>query len=218
MGDSQTAGDRSWPAHLRLQRPDLRIVNAGLPGTGILQASLIAQRRMEQFKPKVLIYQINVANDLLNLRYPVNWSKLPPARNLYWSISRRFRSVEFLNYRAGQAAFAIRNRDANHEPIPLTDPQCDWPDVPFIPTRFTPRVRQYIKGEPALIDEQILVGESRAEEYEQLLEGLDSLLELCRAPECTALVLVVPHPVQVEPGLRQNYASLGGCGRACLLS
>jgi len=209
MGDSLTAGERSWPAFLRLERPDLRVINGGLPGTGIVQASLIAPRRLEEFKPDVLVYQINVANDLLNLRYPLNWSELSLARNVYWSISQRLRSVEFLNYRAGQAAFAFRNRHATFEPAPLDEPGCDWPVEPFTPERFTPRVREYLRANPWLIDEQIQLGGERAADHERLLEGLDALLQLCRAPECKAVVMVVPHPVQIEPGLQPNYEALG---------
>ena len=76
MGDSLTAGPKSWPARLRRDRPGLNVVNAGIPGSGILQTSWIAPRRIDRFRPSTLIYQINVTNDLLNVRYPVNWGEL----------------------------------------------------------------------------------------------------------------------------------------------
>jgi hypothetical protein len=211
MGDSLTAGLNSWPAAVRERRSDLRVINAGIPGSGVLQANLVAPRRFRSFRPGVLVYQVNVSNDLVNLRYPVDWSRLNPVRNAYWTVAHRLRSVEYLNYRAGQAAFALRNReflrDVRSAGLPV--PSCDWDDGSFRPEVMTPRVGIYLRAEPAQDADQILVRGRRAEDFRRLVAGVRRLLEHCEPPSCRARVLVVPHAVQVEPQYAANLRALG---------
>ena len=58
------------------------MINAGIPGSSVLQANLVAPTRFSRFEPSVFVYQINVGNDLVNLRYPVSWGRLSLARLL----------------------------------------------------------------------------------------------------------------------------------------
>lgn len=208
MGDSLTAGLRGWPARLQQRRADLRVINSGIPGSGIVQAELIAPRRFEAFDPAIFIYQINVTNDLLNLRFPLNWAESSPTRNIYWSVSRRLRSLEFLNYRAGQLAFALRNRSAAEGAAP-PGPICDWPVEQFSPEMYTGRVRAYIEAEPDMVENQIRPRGARATDYRELLGRLESLILHCPAEKCRSYVMVIPHAVQVEPGLISNFEELG---------
>jgi hypothetical protein len=88
MGDSFSAGNTSYPAWLRFFQDDYRVINAGVPGIGILEAAATAPRRFEEFKPSIFIYQVYVGNDLYNISYPVNWSNVSFIRNLYWSVAQ----------------------------------------------------------------------------------------------------------------------------------
>jgi lysophospholipase L1-like esterase len=212
MGDSLTAGVHSWPATVREHRPDLRVINAGIPGSGIVQANLSASRRFRRLDPDVFVYQINATNDLFNLRYPIRWSRLSPVRNAYWTLAHRLRSLEYLNYRAGQLAFSVRHREwlreqehAERRPASA----CGWVEGAFRPDSFHPGPRAYLRGEPGLYQDQILLRGRRARDHHRLLAGLDRLLAHCRPPECTARVLVVPHALQVEPRYMDQMRAMG---------
>jgi hypothetical protein len=73
MGDSFTASSGSYAGILKQMVPQLRIINGGVSGTGVVQAEFMARHRFHAFHPSIFIYQIYVGNDLLDIRYPVNW-------------------------------------------------------------------------------------------------------------------------------------------------
>lgn len=211
MGDSVTAGLASWPSIVQEGVPDLKIVNAAIPGSAVFQANIVADRRFKEFAPSVFIYQVNVTNDLTNVRPPIQWSRLSPARNMYWTVSRRFKSIEYLNYRAGQLAFAVRHSRTSRGTAGASAPRriCDWGTEPFTPSSFTERERTYILGEAGIIEDQILLGGRRQDDHRLLVEGISRLLEHCRSPECDAFILVAPHAIQVEPEYLVNMRALG---------
>jgi len=211
MGDSLTAGRRSWPALLRRARPGLRVINAGIPGSCVLQVNLVAERRFGDYRPAVFVYQLNVGNDLLNLRYPVSWSELSVTRNLYWSLSRRLQVPGYLNYKLGQLARTLEARDVGVGPpadLPA-EPACEFDFARFDPIRYTPRERLYLQAEPRLIENQALLRPARRAEFQRLLAGLRELLAHCRPGACRAFVLVVPHAAQVDEAYQQTMLRLG---------
>ncbi len=213
MGDSLTAGDRSYPARLRGRLPDWRVINAGIPATNALQANLVARKRFARFAPDVLVYQVNVSNDLMNLRFPVNWSELSPARNLYWTLSRRLRGLEYLNYRAAQFAFARRARRQGSGGAPLApiDPvaDCVQDGAAFEPAGYTARERLYLRAEPYLIENQVRLRGGREADFESWMTSVVRLLERCAIPNCERKLLVVPHAAQVAHSYLDEMRSLG---------
>jgi len=54
MGDSFTAGNTSYPNILRNMLPNYRIINAGISGSGIIQASIIAKKGLRNSTQKFL--------------------------------------------------------------------------------------------------------------------------------------------------------------------
>lgn len=82
LGDSFTAGRGGYVDYLRAPLPGRRLVNAGISGTGVAQALIVAPRRLREFEPSVVIYQVYVGNDLFDLRYPQNLRRVSLARNL----------------------------------------------------------------------------------------------------------------------------------------
>jgi len=216
MGDSVTAGAESYPGLLRERRADLRIINAAIPGSSVIQANLVAPARFERFEPSVFVYQVNVGNDLLNLRYPVNWRRLSLARNAYWTLVHRARSIEYLNYKSAQFVRSVRLRralrelDASGRTLDdVRDTRCLHDSAAFAPESYTPRVRRYIEAEPGLYRDQTLVAPSRLKSYTRFLDGLERLLRNCASPDCRAYVLVVPHASQVDAEYLEQFRTLG---------
>lgn len=202
LGDSFTAGTASYPGMLATLLPGWRIVNGGLPGTGIVQANAVAPRRLREFRPSVCVYQLFAGNDLFDVRYPTRGPGLSPARRLYWFLAARLRSLAFLNYRLGQWRARVPTAYApdRREPVP---------DAAFDPERYDPRERLYLAAEPALLDNHMLVRPERARDYERLLAGLAELRESCRRTNTRLVLLAIPHAAQVAPVYRERMRMLG---------
>jgi hypothetical protein len=213
MGDSLTAGVHSYPALLRERLAGWRVINGGVPATGAFQAGLIADRRFERFEPTAFVYEVNVTNDLVNQRFPIDWSELPWARNLYWTLAHRLRGLEYLNYRSAQLVFALRHGESRAAPVRAgadidTPARCAHEPGAFEPERYTLRERLYLRGEPALIENQVLLRGGRERDFATWIVAVAGLLARCSG-ECTPRLLVVPHASQVAPAYLDELLAVG---------
>lgn len=211
MGDSFTAGTTSYAGILRKELPDYRVVNSGIGGTGVIQASIIAKRRFQKFKPSIFIYQVYIGNDLFDITYPVNWEKLSFLRNMYWMVSNHFRSIAFLNYRLSQLQpFTKREKQGDPLESKISIETCgiDTTET-FSPEKYTSRAKQYLQAEPTLIENQITVKGNRSKDYETFLRKLETLITYCKPGECTVYLLVIPHCSQVDAHYLANTKRLG---------
>ena len=218
LGDSFTAGSSNYPAIMQDWQNKYRIVNSAIPGTGILEALLIAPRRFKQFNPDIFIYQVYVGNDLYNIHYPVNWDTITPVRNIYWSIAQSFRSIWYLNYKNGQIAYALKEADTLDLPTENAkklDLSCEFFEQlqlehePFSPDKYTLRDKIILKAEPWILENQIMIRRNRKKDYDLFLVKLKELLSYCEMPKCRAYVLVIPHAVQVNQHYIQDMQQLG---------
>jgi len=191
MGDSFTAGNSSYPNILRNLLPNYRIINSGIPGSGIIQASLIAKRRIDKFKPNIFIYQIYVGNDLFDISYPTNWKSLSFIRNIYWLASNHIRIISFLNYRLGQ--LNVSNNESYQE---YTHKQFDENEI-FSIDRFTKRDIIYNIADDKLVENSILLKGSRIDDFKLLLSKLEELFKLLPAYSKKIIVLI-PHASQIN--------------------
>jgi hypothetical protein len=203
IGDSFTAGaDGSYPADLRRDLPGARIVNAGISGTGVVQAAIVAKERFARFHPKVFVYQIYVGNDLFDIRYPVNWERASVLRNVYWLVTTHLRSLAFVNYRLGQLRY-------QELPSSVRQAAAKAPDQPFSVARYDSRVKTYFRVEPRLLESSILVQHERAGDFAELTARLHRLMARCVPGHCSAYVLVIPHCAQVSAVCLQQNRALG---------
>ena len=198
MGDSFTAGTHTFAEKLRPLLPQHRIINAGVSGTGVVQANVMASRRFEAFEPSIFIYQIYVGNDLINVRYPINWKTLSPVRNVYGLVVDRLRSVYFLNYRLGQ-----RWHGTKRSPVKL-NPAPEVFEAPFSVEQYSPIQKRYLRADPWILGNQILVREDRVRDFETFLGGLKDLVSYCNPEACEAYLLVIGIPPSgiLTPGPR----------------
>ncbi len=203
MGDSFTAGMHTYAEKLRPLMPGYRIINAGVSGTGIVQANVMAPRRFEAFQPSIFIYQIYVGNDLINVRFPINWKTASPARNVYRLVGGRLPSVYFLNYRLGQRWAEWTRPAAPREGIPEVF------NAPFSVEAYSPIQQRYLRDDPWILENQILTQADRKADFETLLKGLHELLAHCDPAVCTAYLLVIPHASQVHPRYLGHMQALG---------
>lgn len=193
MGDSFTAGNNSYPNILRNRLPSYRIINSGIPGSGIIQASIIAKRRIDEFNPSIFIYQIYVGNDLLDISYPVNWTNLSFMRNVYWLTSNHLRIISFLNYRLGQLNASNREIYQKHNDRKIGEDE----NEKFSIERYTRREIIYNIADAKLVENSILLKGNRIEDFKFLLSQLEKVFKFLPASSKKYIVLV-PHASQVN--------------------
>jgi hypothetical protein len=191
MGDSFTAGNNSYPNILRNILPNYRIINSGIPGSGIIQASIIAKRRIDEFNPNIFIYQIYVGNDLLDISYPVNWRSLSFMRNMYWLASNHIRIISFLNYRLGQ--LNASNNEIYQNPTNKTIDEKEN----FSIDRFTKREIIYNIADDKLIENSIRLKGSRIDDFKLLLSKLEEIFTFLPA-SCKKYIVLIPHASQID--------------------
>jgi len=210
LGDSFTAGNNSYPVTLRNNLDGYRVINSGISGTGINEALLIAPHRFLDFKPSIFIYQIYVGNDLMNIRYPVNWNTLSLQRNMYWTLIRYVRSLAYLNYRLSQVSdMNIHKNVKDSESSVEKYTHKNVKDSEFSVEKYTKRWRLYLQADPEILEDQITITDVYRSEYGYFLEQLNKLLAYCKPADCTAYVVVIPHASQVHSKYLGNQKDLG---------
>lgn len=208
MGDSFTAGRTSYAGVLQDTLREWRVINAGISGTGVLQARYLAPRRFAAFRPRLLLYQVYVGNDLFDLRYPVNWQTLAPGRNVYWFLANHFRVVGYSNYRLRQLTDTYLGRQGSLPALRSVAWAADAAER-FAVEQYDVRVKITLRAEPALLEDTVLVQGQRQHDYRRWLEHLAALVAHCIPETCRAAVLVIPHVVQVDAAFVQPMQQLG---------
>ncbi len=98
FGDSFSAFPNGYINYLN-QTTNKTFVNAAVPGIGPNQVNTFANRRIKEFAPKAIIYQVYVGNDLIDVEHLTNYKTLSFSRNVYWDVSDYLLSISYFNYR-----------------------------------------------------------------------------------------------------------------------
>ena len=196
LGDSFTAGNQSYVGHLRRAFPGYRWVNGGISGSGVKEALLVAPDRFSRFRPRFLVYQVYVGNDLVDMGYLPDWSRLTFGRNLWWTVTRRFPSIPYLRRRIQEVRVA-RAAASSGTAAPTDAIGIDASER-FSPAAYSERVRLYYTLDPTVTDDSVHVRGARIKTFQDYVPLVRTLMASCRPPECQPLVFVVPHKSQVS--------------------
>jgi hypothetical protein len=201
MGDSFTAGRTSYAGILQDTLQEWQVINAAVSGTGVLQALYMAPHRFARFHPSILLYQVYVGNDLFDIRYPTNWRSISLVRNVYWLLANHLRVVGYLNYRLRQVKETLASHQGHVLSLAGTAVAASAAEDTraFAVAHDDTRVQLYMRAEPSLIEDSILVQGHRQHDYAIFLESLAQLLTYCKPAACRAYILVMPHVCQVDP-------------------
>jgi hypothetical protein len=177
----------------------------------VLQALYIAPNRFAQFDPSILLYQVYIGNDLFDLRYPLNWRTISLGRNVYWFLANHLRVIGYLNYRLRQIkeTLALGRRHALSLVGTVVAASAATDTEVFSVEHYDTRVKLYVRAEPALIEDSILVQGKRQHDYAVFLERLAQLLTYCKPETCRAYILVMPHVCQVDAAYLTYMGQLG---------
>lgn len=198
FGDSFTANNSSYVGQLR-SRVDAHIINSAVSGTGALEMSFMAPKRIKEFDPDVVVYQIYLGNDLIDITHRPT-GEISRVRQVYHGFSDRIRVIKFLNYRLGQVKAFFRKDK-------LTVNQLEDEDD-FSVERYSSRQKMLFSEEPRLIENTIELKNRRQSDFERVvtaLEGLRQELPL----ETKLFILVIPHCQQVSKVYNERMIALG---------
>lgn len=199
-GDSFTADPLAYVSHLRDSLEAYRVINAGVPGTGIVQHKLFLPKRIRNYQPDIFIYQIYLGNDLLDIRHPWN-GELSFIRNMYWKITDHFRFLSFLNFRfAGLRYQYFNDTNAQYHPKETET---------FSAEAYSPRQKLYFKAEPDLVKNTIEISGQREKDFQKLEKKLERIIKML-PNQCAVYILVIPHCMQVNDRYAKRMQSIGG--------
>jgi len=208
MGDSFTAGRTSYAGILQDTLQEWQVINAAVSGTGVLQALYMAPNRFAQFHPSIFLYQTYVGNDLFDIRYPTNWHTISLVRNMYWFLANHLHVVGYLNYRLRQVKETLTSRQ-RHALSPIGTAAAVGDTGAFAVEDYDARTKIYMRAEPSLLEDSVLVQGGRQQDYAIFLEKLAQLLIYCKLEVCHAYILVIPHVCQVDAAHLTYMSQLG---------
>ncbi len=193
FGDSFSAGGH-YVDLLQQSNPSLHIVNAGIPGTGIREASIIAADRIQKYKPDIILFQVYVGNDFVDLKHDGNLRQLSPIRNIYWWLSDRFLSIRYINYKLGQ-----------FKSEPIIDPKTQ---TAFDVSKYNPRQKLLFDADAGYLRDALLMqGKQQSkvaswfEYFDAIRAQLDSSTSVC--------IMLIPHGAQVSAHYERQMEQLG---------
>jgi hypothetical protein len=197
FGDSFSAHPRSYVTHLRAANGDVNFVNCSMPGSGPYEMELMASRRISDYPPKVIIYQMYVGNDLTDIDPQTNWSNLSFSRNCYWSVKPYFEIFGLFSRR-------MSGLQTDFDPKKLKQDE-----AAFNPSLYSPRTKMMVRAAPNCINESIMISEKMKGAAEDAKESIAYLRSL--VPDNVPIfVVVIPHFSQVTKTYNQNYEKLSG--------
>jgi hypothetical protein len=208
MGDSFTAGRTSYAGILQDTLQEWQVINAAVSGTGVLQTLYMAPNRFAQFRPSIFLYQTYVGNDLFDIRYPTNWQTISLARNMYWLLANHLHVVGYLNYRLRQVTETLSSRQ-RHALSLIGTAAAAGDTGAFSVEDYDARIKIYLRAEPSLLEDSVLVQGNRPQDYAIFLEKLAQLLPYCKLEVCRAYILVIPHVCQVDAAYLAYMSQLG---------
>jgi len=192
LGDSFSADPDGWVYMLRDSLSDHVVFNASIPGVGPETFAFMFKRRQSSANPQHVIVQMYVGNDQYDYEKPVNWSEYGFLRNLFWTCSNSFRSLNFLNYRLGQSSVEDHTENAKLEES-------------FDKRKYSARTKLYIQG-----DENYPANLIRIDDGD--ISGIVKYLQFMKenaTEECRFSILLIPHCTQVSESYIVSYKALG---------
>jgi hypothetical protein len=197
FGDSFTAYPNGYVAHFRKEHPELNVINCSLPGSGPYEMELMASRRISDYPPKGIIYQMYVGNDLTDIAPLVNWSELSFSRNCYWSVKPYFEIFGLFSRR-------LSGLQTDFDPKKLKQ------DTASFSTKwYSPRTKMMIRAESNYINHAIQAKGEMKEAMERAKESVAYLRELV-PKKVPIYIVVIPHFSQVTKSYGSNYQQLSG--------
>lgn len=197
FGDSFTAYPDGYVTHLRKAHSQYNFINCAMPGSGPYEVELMASRRISDYPPEFVIYQMYVGNDLTDINPPVNWRELSFARNTYWSLKGYFQIFGLLSRR-------LSGLQSDFDPATLKQDSSK-----FDPKLYSPRTKMMIRADKNYIQKCVNLKGEYLDAMESCKESIEYLRNVL--PKKTPIyIVIIPHFSQVTKVYSENYEQLSG--------
>lgn len=197
FGDSFTANPNGYVSHFRKAHPEVNVINCSMPGSGPYEMELMASRRVSNYPPHGVIYQMYVGNDLTDIDPLVNWSELSFLRNCYWSVKPCFEVLSIFSRRA-------RGLQSDFDRTRLKQDEAQ-----FSKKLYSPRTKMMIRAQSNYINNCVHLKGDMKNAMESAKESIAYLRELV-PKKIPIYVVVIPHCSQVTNEYNANYQQLSG--------
>lgn len=194
FGDSFSSDSISWVNQFRENSKNTCVYNASMPGVGVETYDVLFDKRVSEVQPDLVLIQLYVGNDVYDYNKPVRWGEFSLSRNLFWSTSNLFRSLNFINYRLGQVSSDISLLDSKE-------------NLSFDTSTYASRTKLFIRHIEEYPYESIFLQNDCASEFDKISSKLLDFKE--RIGKKKMFVIVVPHCAQVDELYRDRYKDMG---------
>lgn len=195
FGDSFSTPINNYVDKLRKKYPETSFLNLSISGTGIKQVNTFAKKKIKRYKPKHIIYQVYIGNDLLDVHHLSNWSDLSLARSVYWKTTDYMWSGVYINQK-------LRVFSANQVNIQKLEK-----DLFSIP-KYTKRQRMLFRADAQYLDKTITLRDDFVHRYDSWKEEIQSFLDVIPSDVKVSIVFI-PHCAQIGDSYYNNMISLG---------
>lgn len=195
FGDSFSTPTNNYVSLLQNKYPEKSFLNLGISGTGIKQVNTFARKKIKQYNPKHIIYQVYIGNDLLDVKHLSNWSDLSLARNIYWKVTDYISSGVYVNQRLkGFSSHKIDTHTLKKEAF----------SVPL----YTKRQRMLFKADADYLYNTVTLQDDFMSRYDSWKKGMTSFLEEIPSDVKVSIVFI-PHCGQINDWYYTNMLELG---------
>ncbi|WP_299887552.1 hypothetical protein [uncultured Lacinutrix sp.] len=198
FGDSFSATSKAinYLDMLRESSNNFSIVNYSVPGFGIKQVNTFALKKIKKQKPKAILYQVYVGNDLIDVNHLWDLEKFSIARNLYWEASDHFLSLGYLNQRL---SFLNVKKDFRLKGMVKNEFDANLYDI---------RTKRFLQYDASYLDNVLLLKGDFKKRYLSWLEHMQDFLDVI-PKDVQVYLLWIPHAVQVNDYYYENMKTLG---------
>lgn len=199
-GDSFTADPFSFVKTIRDSLPNYAVINAAVPGTGILQQKLFMERRAKKFSPDIFIYQFYVGNDLFDISHPSSSKQISWIRSMYWWLSDRMLSLAFLNYRfAGIRYQFYDDGGGSYKPKEKEA---------YSSVSYSKREKLNYLADPMIFENTLFLKGGREHDFERFKKEFKDMISNF-SPSTKIYVVVIPHQSQLSQTFFDRHQSMG---------
>lgn len=200
FGDSFTAAANSYVNILNDSLNDITFVNAAIPGIGAQEMNCIANKRIQEIKPSLVILQVYVGNDLIDIEKPINWNTISFGRNIYWLFANKIYSLRYLNYKLGQIK-QITKQSLETEFLKNNDS--------FSPKKMSKREKLLVQADPNYYEKSIKIKPDFKTRFDIFFSQINQIATLCLSKNIPIKILVIPASCQVSEYYKMNLEACG---------
>ncbi|MBK7866874.1 MAG: hypothetical protein IPJ75_07735 [Ignavibacteriales bacterium] len=200
LGDEVSANPDSYVAMLRVKHPGYKIINGALPNTGIIEMENFGEKLIKEHNPDILIYQVNPANDLYDLRKGTDKSEASLLSGISNSITDNFKFLDYLSYKISNTANNLSGQSFDGlEPENI--PYAEKINIKALGPETYER-------QTGLIENSTLLKTMRQTDMETLMARMNNLF--CKMKNGSKVfVLVTPHCSWIDKYYMDNMSLAG---------